>query len=207
MSPENLTQHLPRRLALWWVAALLCGTLFGASLSAANAIVQVRNPLDTASTITWPWEHPDWGTPPYNERSLDLIHGSIASAPVISRVGNWSSPVNLYYDSFNYGTSCSGVRHIMYENPSGTSTYNYVGTIVYLHMIGHNTSWYSKVIPPSSEEYRGIGWVHPGKDCSSSGPHLHHGRVVDSGSLAHAHWLVPSSPAPQLASNEITLYK
>ena len=124
---------------------------------------------------------------------------------MISRVDNLNASKGVYYDSFNYGGSCAGVKHVMYEYPTGTSTYTYFGTVVYLHLTGHTTSWYSTYINQSSSEYRGIGYVSSG-DCGTD-PHLHHGRVTDSGSLGDAYWLNLSTPTPHLASNEITLYK
>lgn len=195
-------------LAAWALA-------FAAGITATESLadsVYIRNPLDTPAQITSEWNHPSTASPPYSERSLDTVYDesrTTSGGDVISRVDNVNTNIGIYYDSFDYGsTSCSGVKHVMYENPNGTGQYNYIGTVVYLHMSGHQTGWYSKTISAGASEYRTIGYIHSG-DCGTP-PHLHHGRVTDSGSMTDASWLTSSIGSGNdydVTSNDITLYK
>lgn len=194
------------------VAALALVPLREAS---ATTGINIRNPLWSASKITSEWNHPDSPPPPtlpYPERSLDLVYDqgrSVTNASVSSRLENLNSGANVYYDSFDYGTSCNGVKHVIYENPSGTGMYNFVGTAVYLHMYGYSTSWYSVTIPASSSEARTVGWVSSGT--CGTGAHLHHGRTTNQGgALGHASWLnsgIGLGDNYDVTSDDITLYK
>ena len=199
-----------RQFIAWLLTAFTMTFSLGLTMSAASAdTVDIRNPLDTAANINSNWNHPASATPPYSERSLDIVpnSGAAGGAWVGSRVDNLNSTKKIYYDSFNYGGSCTGVKHVMYENPVGTSDYNYIGTVVYVHLQGHTTSWYSTIINASSSEYRGIWYIYNGTQCGSTGAHLHHGRVTDGAALGDAYRLTTSGSAPQLSSSEITLYK
>jgi hypothetical protein len=181
------------------------------SFSIARAdTIDIRNPFDTGAVVTSEWDHPSAAIPPYAERSLDLVYSggrNVVNAPVISHVNNLNVGKNIYYDVFDYGGSCHGVKHVMYERVGTSSTLTYVGTVVYLHIYGYTTGNYV-YIAPGATEYRTVGWVRNG-DCGAL-PHLHHGRVTGSGSLNHASWLgswVASGLNADLISNDITLYK
>lgn len=197
--------------------ALVVGMAFfllGLTSAMASAdTVQIRNPLDTPSEITSDWNHPDFADPIYYERSIDSVYDqwrTTAGGNVSSRVDNLNAGERIYYDSFDYGSaSCNGVKHVMYENVPGSSYYDHIGTVVYVHLVGHTTSWYSVSIPPSSSESRTIGWVANG-DCGTL-PHLHHGREsVSTNEFNYAAWLTSSvRPRPyyDVTSSDITLYK
>lgn len=179
------------------------------SVAAADD-VYIRNPLWVGSQITSDWSHASG----YGETALDMVYangGTTGGAGVYWRADNVDPTLTkqVYYEVYDYGTSCTGARYEVYTHPTGTTPYSYVGSSKYVHMSGYPTGGSYNINPGTSHAYL-IGSVatsQPG--CTWSGPHLHHGRNASDG-FNYAYWLtssVASGSGADVGSEEITLYK
>lgn len=198
---------LLRRIGPVWLAAMLAVAVVSA---AAADSVYIRNPLWVGAQITSDWAHGSG----YGERALDLIYangGTTGGQGVYWRADNVDATQQVYYEVYDYGTSCTGAKYQVYTHPSGGTPYTFVGTSNYVHMSGYSIGQSYNINPGASEAYL-IGSVATSQPtgCSTwSGAHLHHGHNSADG-FFDATWLtsaVASGTGVDAGSEEITLYK
>ena len=198
---------LLRRMGPVWLAAMLAVAVVSA---AAADSVCIRNPLWVGAQITNDWSHGSL----YGDRALDLVYangGATGGQGVYWRADNVDATQQVYYEVYDYGTSCTGAKYQVYTHPNGGPPYTFVGTSNYVHMAGYSTGQSYNINPGTSEAYL-IGSVATSQPAGCStwlGAHLHHGHNSADG-FFDATWLtlaVATGTGVDAGSEEITLYK
>ncbi len=198
-----------RNVALAIFAAMTIGLIATAvgSRHAAADTVYIYNPLYASGTVTNDWNHPSFTPSPYAERALDLTegYGNTEDKYVWLRMQNVDLSQYVYYDTYNYGTNCTGKKYKVYKHPPGgdPSTYVFIGAVNYVHIDGY-TYGESYNIVTGDVDGRLMGAI-AATQCGSTGPHLHHGHDTSGGDTFNdATWITTSTG---IATDDITLYK